>query len=216
MSRASSSARRTTRRPLTTIRPPTAPIYANLRTKSAADGELGVSTPSTAISSAQTVTFAANACYGVEIVYSNGNEEAALDAGFKAGDVVLNVKARQPDDVGTTVPVKTIGNTASIEMTYDFGIMGAQDTTATRTKDASASASTHVAGRAGPAAGLHREDLAGAERSGRGHPGPDRHPRPAPLLHRHPHRRKRRDDGRPHPRGRPARRPHPGGRRHRG
>lgn len=123
--------------------PSDATIYANLRTKGA-DGSWSEYTQY-AISSEKTVTFAANTCYGVEIVYSNGNEEATLDAGFKAGDVVLNVKARQPDDVETTVPVKTIGNTASIEMTYDFGTMGAQDTTATRTKDASASASTDVA-----------------------------------------------------------------------
>ena len=122
--------------------PSDAPIYANLRTKGADDSWSEYT--QYAISSEKTVTFAANTCYGVEIVYSNGDEEAALDAGFKADPVVLNVKARQSDDDKSTVPVKTIGNTASIEMTYDFGIMGAQDTTATRTKDASASASTTV------------------------------------------------------------------------
>ena len=123
--------------PPTPIRRLTQTIYATVKVKDA-DGawsEQGLLRPRLA---RQTVTFDANACQGIEIVY--GNADGKLDAGFTAGDVVLTVKARQPVDSEATVPVAKIGNTASISMTYDFGSIGAEAEGATKTKSDSASA----------------------------------------------------------------------------
>ena len=115
-------------------------IYATVNVKDA-DGtwsEHG----SYALDSAKTIPFDANACQGIEITY--GNADGKLDAGFTAGNVILTVKARQPVDSEATIPVAKIGNTASISMTYDFGIIGAEEDGATKTKRDSASASVEV------------------------------------------------------------------------
>ena len=115
--------------------PSTQTIYATVKVK---DAEGTWTTKGTyALDSARTISFDANACQGIEIVY--GNRDGKLDAGFTAGDVVLTVKARQPVDSEATIPVAEIGNTASISMTYDFGIIGAEAESKTKTESASAS-----------------------------------------------------------------------------
>lgn len=111
-------------------------IYATVNVKDA-NGDWSKH-GSYALDSAKTITFDANAsCQGIEIVY--GNQNGKLDAGFTAEDVVLTVKARQPVDSKETVPVTEIGNTASISMTYDFGIIGAEAESKTKSESASAS-----------------------------------------------------------------------------
>ena len=115
-------------------------IYATVKVKDASGGWSEHGTY--ALDSAKTITFGANACQGIEIVY--GNADGKLDAGFTAGEVVLTVKARQPVDDANTVPVAKIGNTASISMTYDFGTIGAQVGSGTKTKSDSASAEVTI------------------------------------------------------------------------
>ena len=122
--------------------PSDAPIYANLRTKGADDSWSEYT--QYAISSEKTVTFAANTCYGVEIVTATAMKKPPSTPASRPTPSSSTSRPVSRTMTRAPSPVKTIGNTASIEMTYDFGIMGAQDTTATRTKDASASASTTV------------------------------------------------------------------------
>ena len=115
-------------------------IYATVNVKDASGGWSVHGTYP--LTDAKTITFGANACQGIEIVY--GNADGKLDAGFTAGEVVLTVKARQPVDNENTVPVAKIGNTASISMTYDFGIIGAEAEGATKTKSDSATAEVTI------------------------------------------------------------------------
>ncbi len=115
-------------------------IYATVKVKDASGGWSEHGTYP--LTDAKTISFGANACQGIEIVY--GNADGKLDAGFTAGEVVLTVKARQPVDDEKTVPVAKIGNTASISMTYDFGTIGAQAESGTKTKSDSASAEVTI------------------------------------------------------------------------
>ncbi len=124
--------------------PSDASIYATINVKDT-DGAWTEMGPYV-LDNAQTITFAPNECQGIEIVYGDGTDDGGLEAGFTAGDVVLTVKARQPVDDETTVPVAKVGNTASISMTYDFGVIGAdiEDEDATKTKTDSASADVEI------------------------------------------------------------------------
>ena len=97
------------------------------------------------LASAQTISFDAGACKAVEIDYHNGSAATeGLDAGFKADPIVITIMARQAG--GTeTVPVAKVSNEASVSMTYNFGIVGAESESETRTKTDDATASVEIA-----------------------------------------------------------------------
>ena len=97
------------------------------------------------LASAQTISFDAGACKAVEIDYHNGSAATeGLDAGFKADPIVITIMARQAG--GTeTVPVAKVSNKASVSMTYNFGVVGAESDSETRTKTDDATASVEIA-----------------------------------------------------------------------
>ena len=97
------------------------------------------------LASARTITFGAGECKAVEIDYHNGSAATeGLDAGFKADPIVITIMARQAG--GTeTVPVAKVSNKASVSMTYNFGVVGAESDSETRTKTDDATASVEIA-----------------------------------------------------------------------
>lgn len=67
-----------------------------------------------------------------------------LDAGFKADPIVITIMARQAGRT-ETVPVAKVSNKASVSMTYNFGVVGAESDSETRTKTDDATASVEIA-----------------------------------------------------------------------
>ena len=97
------------------------------------------------LASAQTIHFGAGECKAVAIDYHNGSAaDEGLDAGFKAEPIVITIMARQAGGAGT-VPVAKVENTASVSMTYNFGVVGAESDSETRTKTDDATASVEIA-----------------------------------------------------------------------